>query len=95
MSPEQARGVRDLSPQSDQFSLGLVLYEMSTGKRAFERASGAETMAAIIRDQPLPLPSNVPAPLRWIIERCLAKEPQQRSTPRVASTWNCAPCANI
>ncbi len=78
MSPEQARGEKDLTPQSDQFSFGLVLYELSTGKRPFRRGSAAETMAAIIREEAEPLPTSVPAPLRWVIERLLAKEPSER-----------------
>jgi Tol biopolymer transport system component len=78
MSPEQARGETPLTPQSDQFSLGLVLYELAAGTRAFQRDSAAETMAAIIRDDPPPLAASVPAPLRWAIERLLAKDPADR-----------------
>ena len=78
MSPEQARGQTNLTAQSDQFSFGLVLYELATGKRAFQRGSAAETMTAIIREDPEPLPGSVPAPLRWIIERLLHKEPTDR-----------------
>jgi serine/threonine protein kinase/Tol biopolymer transport system component len=78
MSPEQARGEKNLTAQSDQFSLGLVLYEMAAGKQAFRRGSAAETMTAIIRDDAEPLPATVPAPLRWIIERLLSKEPAER-----------------
>jgi eukaryotic-like serine/threonine-protein kinase len=78
MSPEQARGDSNLGPQSDQFSFGLVLYELATGKRAFQRGSAAETMAAIIREDAEPLPGSVPAPLRWVIERLLAKQPSER-----------------
>ena len=80
MSPEQARG-EPLDFRSDQFSFGSILYEMITGKRAFARASAPETMAAIIRDEPEPLAAVAPAipvPLRWIVERCLAKEPDER-----------------
>jgi predicted ATPase/tRNA A-37 threonylcarbamoyl transferase component Bud32 len=80
MSPEQARG-RPLDFRSDQFSLGCVLYEMATGRRAFERETAAETMAAIIREEPAPIGAinaRVPAPLCWIVERCLAKDPEQR-----------------
>jgi predicted ATPase len=80
MSPEQARG-RSLDFRSDQFSLGCVLYEMATGKRAFSGGTAAETLAAIIRDDPEPvgaLNARLPAPLCWIVERCLAKDPEQR-----------------
>jgi Tol biopolymer transport system component len=80
MSPEQARGeVVDF--RSDQFSLGTVLYEMLTGRRPFRASSAPETMAAIIRDEPEPLEKrapHVPPPVRWIIDRCLAKEPVGR-----------------
>jgi Tol biopolymer transport system component/predicted Ser/Thr protein kinase len=78
MSPEQARGDSNLGPQSDQFSLGLVLYEIATAHRAFRRDSSAETMAAIIREEPEPLPDTIPAPLRWVIERLLSKDPADR-----------------
>jgi len=78
MSPEQARGEPNLTFQSDQFSFGLVLYEMAAGKRAFDRPSAAETMTAIIREEAEPLPDSVPEPARWTIERCLAKEPDHR-----------------
>jgi len=78
MSPEQARGNSNLSIQSDQFSFGLVLYELVTGRRAFERSSIAETMTAIIREDAAPLPGEIPVPLRWLIERLLAKDPAER-----------------
>jgi len=78
MSPEQARGQTDLTPQSDQFALGLILYELAAGRKAFKRASAAETMTAIIREDPEPLPETVPAHLRWIIERLLEKQPAER-----------------
>jgi Tol biopolymer transport system component len=77
MSPEQARG-QELDARSDQFSFGVVLYELATGKRAFDRASAVETMTAIIRESPALFPATVPEPLQWTIERCLAKEPAER-----------------
>ncbi|HEY3122479.1 MAG TPA: protein kinase, partial [Thermoanaerobaculia bacterium] len=80
MSPEQAMGQR-VDFRSDQFSLGAVLYEMATGKPAFERPTNPERLAAIIREEPEPiaaLNSRVPAQLRWIVERCLAKDPNDR-----------------
>ncbi len=80
MSPEQASG-RPVDHRSDQFSLGTVLYEMLAGKRPFVRASAAETLTAIIREEPEPLSKtapNVSVPVRLIVERCLAKEPRGR-----------------
>jgi serine/threonine protein kinase/Tol biopolymer transport system component len=78
MSPEQARGQANLTAQSDQFSLGLVLYELAAGKPTFPRSSAAEIMTAIIREDPEPLPASVPVAFRWIVERLLAKEPADR-----------------
>ncbi len=78
MSPEQARGHPPADFRSDQFSFGLILYELATGHRAFERDSAAETMTAIIREDAAPLPSTLPAPFRWVIERCMAKDPSER-----------------
>jgi predicted ATPase/predicted Ser/Thr protein kinase len=80
MSPEQASGLT-ADFRSDQFSFGLVLYEMVTGKRAFRRSTIAETMVAVLREQPQPIAArapDAPAPLCWAIERCLAKDPNQR-----------------
>jgi serine/threonine protein kinase/WD40 repeat protein len=77
MSPEQATG-RAVDYRSDQFSFGLVLHEMATGKRTFARSSRVETMAAIVRDEPPAIEEKIPAPLRWIVDRCLQKEPEQR-----------------
>jgi Tol biopolymer transport system component len=80
MSPEQAAG-RPVDYPSDQFSLGSILYEMATGRRAFQRESAAQTLAAIIEDEPPPLSvskPDLPTPLVWLIERCLAKSPSER-----------------
>src|SRR5262249_29908413 len=80
MSPEQAGG-QPLDYRSDQFSLGSILYELLSGEKAFARKTAAETMSAIIRDEAEPLGKRrpqVPLPLRWIVERCLAKDPEER-----------------
>ena len=77
MSPEQARGV-PVDTRSDIFSFGLVLYEMASGRRPFNRASVVETLEAIINAEPEPLPDRVPVTLRWCIERCLAKDARDR-----------------
>src|SRR6266851_5544939 len=80
MSPEQASG-QTVDFRSDQFTLGAILYEMATGKRAFQRKTGAETLVAIIREEPESLGQlapKAPAPIRWIVERLLAKDPEER-----------------
>lgn len=80
MSPEQAAG-EGAEFSSDQFAFGAILYEMLTGRRAFERQTFAETLSAIIREDPSPINHvnpTVPAPVRWIVERCLAKDPRER-----------------
>ena len=80
MSPEQAMGA-SVDYRSDQFSLGSILYEMATGLRAFQRASAPQTLTAIIQDEPEPIAAvnaRIPAPLRWTVQRCLAKEPRNR-----------------
>ena len=80
MSPEQATG-DEMDFRSDQFSFGSVLYEMATGNPAFKKKTHAETTAAILRDEPERLGAKTlqaPAPFIWIVERCLAKDPQQR-----------------
>jgi serine/threonine protein kinase len=80
MSPEQVRGT-PADARSDIFSLGCVLYEMVAGRRAFSRASSAQTMAAILEAQPADLSTTgkeVPATLENVIAHCLEKNPQER-----------------
>nr|MCU0254907.1 tetratricopeptide repeat protein [Acidobacteriota bacterium] len=80
MSPEQAAG-GSVDFRADQFALGAIVYEMATGLRAFHRNSAAQTLAAIIESEPQPLAElspAFPAPARWVVERCLAKDPSER-----------------
>ena len=80
MSPEQAAG-RPVDFRSDQFSLGIILYEMVAGKRPFDRETSAETLTAIIREDPPPLPDVAEGSardLQQIVNRCLAKSPHDR-----------------
>jgi len=80
MSPEQASG-RTADFRSDQFSLGVLTYEMLAGRRAFTRPTAVETLSAIIREHPVPLRlirSGIPDALLDIIAHCLAKTPDER-----------------
>ena len=80
MSPEQASG-KALDFRSDQFSFGSILYEMLHRQTRLPAATTAETLTAIIREEPEPVGAvnpRAPAPLRWIVERCLAKDPEER-----------------
>lgn len=78
MSPEQATG-REVDFRADQFSFGSVLYEMVTGFPAFRKNTHAETMAAVLRDEPDRAKMiHAPPPFLWIVERCIAKDPNQR-----------------
>src|ERR1700689_1758904 len=80
MSPEQAEGKR-VDARSDIFSFGSVLYEMLTGKRAFEGRSGISTLSAILRDDVKPIGEaapDTPPLLEQIVLRCLYKDPAAR-----------------
>ena len=80
MSPEQVSG-RELDSRSDIFSLGVVFYEMATGRRPFQGASTAELISSVLRDTPTAvaeLRPELPADLGRIIRRCLEKDPRHR-----------------
>ncbi len=77
MSPEQVSGT-PADARSDIFSLGIVIYEMLSGKAAFESATTVETMTAILRQEPPELPSAVPENVRQIVMHCMEKEPSRR-----------------
>jgi len=80
MSPEQVRG-RPADARSDIFSFGAILYEMLSGKRAFHRETAADTMSAILREEPEDLSTTnrqVPPVLDRIIRHCLEKDPEAR-----------------
>lgn len=80
MSPEQAQGA-NVDARSDIFSFGCVLYEMITGRKAFQADAPLLTLAAILRDEPQPIPelvTGVPPELVQIVHRALRKDPGQR-----------------
>jgi eukaryotic-like serine/threonine-protein kinase len=80
MSPEQAAGA-PVDARSDIFSFGSMLYEMTTGRRPFQRDSAAATLAAIVNDEPPridPVADDVPRSIAGIIERCMRKDSGQR-----------------
>jgi serine/threonine protein kinase len=80
MSPEQVRGIA-LDPRSDIFSFGAILYEMLYGKRAFHGDTAADTMSAILKEDPPDLNEtnrNVSPALERVVQHCLEKNPEQR-----------------
>ena len=80
MSPEQVRG-QVADHRSDIFSFGIILYEMLTGRRAFQGDTFAEVMAAIVKEDPLDISAAnplIPAPLERVTRHCLEKRPEQR-----------------
>jgi Tol biopolymer transport system component len=80
MSPEQVKG-KPADARSDIFSFGAILYEMLSGQRAFHRDTAAETISAILKEDPPDLSTtnqNVPPGLERLVAHCLEKNPEQR-----------------
>ncbi|MFY9532178.1 MAG: protein kinase, partial [Candidatus Acidiferrales bacterium] len=80
MAPEQLEG-KEADARTDIFAFGVVVYEMATGKRAFEGKSQASVIGAILKDDPPPISSlqpMTPPALDRVVKKCLAKEPEKR-----------------
>jgi serine/threonine protein kinase/Tfp pilus assembly protein PilF len=80
MSPEHLQG-RPADRRSDIFSLGVIFYEMATGRRPFAGCSSAEIVSCILRDAPPPIEEtrgDLPSRLSHVLQRCLRKDPQRR-----------------
>ena len=77
LSPEQADGAK-ASPASDVYSLGTVAYECLAGRRAFDGENSVQIALKQIREQPEPLPADVPQGIRAVVERAMAKDPALR-----------------
>ena len=80
MAPEQLEG-REVDARTDIFAFGVLVYEMATGKKAFEGKSQASVIGAILKDDPPPMSSfqpMTPPALDRLVKKCLAKEPERR-----------------
>jgi Tol biopolymer transport system component/tRNA A-37 threonylcarbamoyl transferase component Bud32 len=79
MSPEQAKG-REANKRSDVWAFGCVLYEMLTGRRAFEGEDVADTLASVLKQDPdwTKLPTDLAAPIRTLLQQCVVKDPRKR-----------------
>ncbi len=80
MSPEQVRG-DEAHDRADLFAFGAILYEMLTGKRAFHKPTSAETMSAVLNEEPpsvSQIAPGIPPALQKVVQRCLEKTPEQR-----------------
>ncbi len=88
MSPEQAKG-READKRSDIWGFGCVLYEMLTGRRAFDGEDMTEVLGAVVRLEPNweALSSDVPQPIRTLLQRCLVKDRRKRTADIAAALF--------
>src|SRR5262249_12860225 len=79
MPPEQARG-STVDKRADVWAFGCVLYEMLTGRAAFDGDSTTDILAAVVRSEPLwtTLPADLPVPIKRLLRRCLEKDRRRR-----------------
>ena len=83
MAPEQARG-EPADARVDLFAAGAIAYELATGRRAFDGATHADRLSAVLRDEP---PFDGIGPLAPILARCLAKDPRDRFHAAADLAW--------
>ena len=96
MSPEQAKG-READKRSDVWAFGAVLYEMLTGRRAFDGEDMSDTLASVLKSDPewADLPAEVPPAVRTLIRRCLAKDRRQRVADISAAKFILSELGNV
>ncbi len=89
MAPEQARG-KAVDRRADIWAFGVVLYEMLSGKRAFEGEDISITLASVLKEDPKfdALPVEVPASIRRLLKRCLEKDPRRRLSAIGDARWD-------
>ena len=86
MAPEQVRG-ETADARTDVWALGVLVYEMATGRKPFDAPTIPELFSAILKDPPRKWPRGTPAALQPIVERCLDKDPRGVTRPRAKSSW--------
>ncbi len=97
MSPEQVRG-KPADARSDIFALGAILYEMLSGQRAFEKDSSADTMAAILKEEPPELDAagkKIPPGVERVVRHCLEKNPAERFQSARDFAFNLAALSDV
>jgi len=96
MSPEQAKG-READKRSDVWAFGAVLYELLTGRRAFDGEDMSDTLASVLKSDPewADLPAEVPPAVRTLIRRCLAKDRRQRVADISAAKFILSELGNV
>jgi hypothetical protein len=94
MSPEQVSS-GEVDTRSDIFNIGIILYELLAGERPFRGDTGVEVMAAILKQEPLPLPETLPQTVRRVVFRCLEKKPENRFQSAADLAFSLRECLDL